>query len=145
MIRRWSWSLWFPSSWLSLSLEEQLEIKCSFESGVLCIDDSFREDFITLNNLRKRHFIVMEWCCMYKKNRETIDHLLFHCEVARNLWVSIFRLFRIECVMHQRMVELLASWRSQFGSHYNIEVQRMGHLCSMWCIWRKYNARNFEL
>jgi hypothetical protein len=51
---------------------------------------------LTLNNLRKRHVIVMDWCCMCKKSEESIDHLLLHCKVARDLWVSAFRLFGIE-------------------------------------------------
>ena len=50
---------------------------------------------LILDNLRKRHVIVMDWCCMCKKSGEFIDYLLLHCEVARDLWVSIFHLFRI--------------------------------------------------
>jgi hypothetical protein len=38
---------------------------------------------LTLDNLRKINFVVMEWCCICKKSRESIDHLLIHCEVAR--------------------------------------------------------------
>jgi hypothetical protein len=38
---------------------------------------------------------VVDWCCICKKSRETIDHLLLHCEVARDLWVSIFPSFWI--------------------------------------------------
>lgn len=30
---------------------------------------------------------------MYKKSKESIDNLLLHCEVARDLWPSIFHLF----------------------------------------------------
>ena len=33
---------------------------------------------------------------MCKQSGETIDHLLLHCEVARELWVSIFRHFSVE-------------------------------------------------
>jgi hypothetical protein len=37
---------------------------------------------LTLDNLRKRNIIVMEWCCLCKKSGESIDHLFLHCEVA---------------------------------------------------------------
>lgn len=39
---------------------------------------------LTLNNLRKRHIIVVDWYCMYKRCGETIDHLLLHCKVTKN-------------------------------------------------------------
>jgi hypothetical protein len=29
--------------------------------------------------------MVVEWCCMCKKNEGFIDHLLIPCEVAREL------------------------------------------------------------
>jgi hypothetical protein len=48
---------------------------------------------------------------MCKRSEESIDHLLLHCEVARELWVSMFRLFGVEWVMHRRIIELLASSR----------------------------------
>jgi len=36
--------------------------------------------------LRKMHIIVVDWYCMCKKSRETIDHLLLYCKVTRDLW-----------------------------------------------------------
>jgi len=39
---------------------------------------------LTHDNLRKRN-VVIEWCCIYKKSGESIEHLLLHCEVARDL------------------------------------------------------------
>jgi hypothetical protein len=56
---------------------------------------------------------VMDWHCMCKKSGESVDHLLLNCEVARDLWVSIFHLFGTEWVMPQLVVELLASWRGK--------------------------------
>jgi hypothetical protein len=40
---------------------------------------------LTLDNMRKKHVIVLDWCCMCKKNGKFIDHLVLHCEVAKNL------------------------------------------------------------
>jgi hypothetical protein len=51
---------------------------------------------LTHDNLRKRNVVVIDWCCMCKKSGETIDHLLLHCEVARDLWSYIFTLFGVE-------------------------------------------------
>ena len=43
------------------------------------------------NNLKKRGCIVMDRCYMCKKNGESVDHFLLHCEVAKVLWDEIFR------------------------------------------------------
>jgi hypothetical protein len=59
------------------------------------VDSSFRENF-DLDNLRKRNIVVVEWCCMCKKSGESIDHLSLHCEVARELWSYILKLFGVE-------------------------------------------------
>jgi hypothetical protein len=37
---------------------------------------------LTLDNLRKRQVIVMEWCCLCKTSGESIDHLFLHCVVV---------------------------------------------------------------
>jgi hypothetical protein len=53
---------------------------------------------------------------MCKISVESIGHLLLHCHVARFLWALVFSLFGLEWVMPQWVVELLASWKGQFGS-----------------------------
>jgi hypothetical protein len=51
-------------------------------------------------------------------------YLLFHCEVAIELWASIFHLFGIEWVMFRRVIELLACWKGQLGSCNILEAWR---------------------
>jgi hypothetical protein len=29
---------------------------------------------------------VVEWCVMYKKHGESVDHLLLRCDVVRVVW-----------------------------------------------------------
>lgn len=81
---------------------------------------------------------------MCRESRESTNHLLLHCKVARGLCELGFRLFRIEWVMLFLVAELLASWRSQFGSHHNLKAWRMAPHCVIWCIMREWNSRNFE-
>jgi hypothetical protein len=64
---------------------------------------------LTHDNLRKRNVVVIEWYCMCKKNEESIDYLLLHCEVARDLWSYILILFGVEWVMPRTVLELLNS------------------------------------
>ena len=37
---------------------------------------------LTIDNLQRRHVMVLDWCCLCKNGGETIDHLLFHCSFA---------------------------------------------------------------
>jgi hypothetical protein len=50
---------------------------------------------LTMDILRKRGLIVPNWCCMCKRSGESVDHLLLHCFVARELWSMVFGLFGI--------------------------------------------------
>jgi hypothetical protein len=46
--------------------------------------------------------------------------------------------------MPQRMVDLLACWRAQFGRHHSIEVWKIILSYLMWCIWKERNDQSFE-
>jgi hypothetical protein len=48
------------------------------------------EKIFTLDNLRKRHVIMINRCYMFKKTEESVDHL-FHCNVASTLWNTLFQ------------------------------------------------------
>jgi hypothetical protein len=37
------------------------------------------------NNLRKRNIIIVDRCCLCKRDRESVDHLLLHCDVVSTL------------------------------------------------------------
>jgi hypothetical protein len=63
---------------------------------------------LTLDNLRKRRIIVIDKCCMCKKNGESVDHLLLHCDAACVLWNAIFSRFSLSWVMPRRVVDLFA-------------------------------------
>jgi len=95
---------------------------------------------LTLDNLRKWHLIVVDWCCLCKKNGETVD---YHCETVSALWNSIFSLFSLAWAILHRVRDLFACWRGQFGSPQSKAVWRMIPLCWMWCIWREKNNRRF--
>jgi hypothetical protein len=102
------------------------------------------EKILTLDNLRKRNVVVVECCYMCKKSVESIDHLLIHCEVARELWISILNLFGVDWVMPIQVSNLLVTYRCWLGCGNIMEVWRVTPLCLMWCLWRDRNAQSFE-
>jgi hypothetical protein len=52
---------------------------------------------------------------MCKKNGESVDHILLHCEIAGALWNNIFNSVGLSWVMPRRVVDLFACWRSLWG------------------------------
>ena len=99
---------------------------------------------LTIDNLRKRQLLLIDWCCMCKASGESIDHLFLHCPIARDLWSLAFSAFGVWWVMPCHILAILQCWSTGFRSH------RSGHLwefiphCVMWVIWRERNARSFE-
>ncbi len=99
---------------------------------------------LTMYNLRRRRVIVLDWCCMCKKNGESISHLFLHCSAAREIWNFIFSIFGIQWMMPCGIIELLANWGSSCSSMRVRKLWEMIPLCLFWCIWRERNCRNFE-
>jgi hypothetical protein len=99
---------------------------------------------LTHDNLRKRNIVVIEWCCMCKKKGEAIDHLLLHCDTARELWSFMFSLFGVEWVMPQTVLDLLTTWGASFGHGLAKKAWRLVPHCVLWSIWQERNARLFE-
>jgi hypothetical protein len=83
---------------------------------------------LTLDYLRKRGLIVVDWCSMCKRSGESIDHLLLHCDVARALWSVLFSIFYVKWVMNGRVIDLLACWKGPFVSYVDYLE---GEECSM--------------
>ena len=54
---------------------------------------------LTIDNLRKRKVLFLDWCCMCKSNGELVNHLLLHCPITRDLWDMVFSLFGVCWVM----------------------------------------------
>ena len=64
-----------------------------------------------MDNLRKQHVIVVDWCFMCKKSGEFVDHLL-HCEIAS----AINSRVGLAWVMSGRVVDLFTCRRRLRGN-----------------------------
>jgi hypothetical protein len=45
---------------------------------------------LTVDNLRRRHIVVLDWCCICKCNGESVDHLLLQCPIAYEMCSMLF-------------------------------------------------------
>ena len=52
-------------------------------------------NILTIDNLCKRKVRILDWCYMYKRNGESVDHLLLNCPIVFELWSIAFTLFGI--------------------------------------------------
>jgi hypothetical protein len=99
---------------------------------------------LTVENLRRRNIVVVNWCYLCKANGESVDHLLLHCSFLRELWDLVFAFFGVHWVMPETALNLLACWQGSFGKHQHFVIWRCIPHCVMWCIWRERNLRSFE-
>ena len=44
---------------------------------------------LTHDNLIKRGFSLVGWCCMCRRSGETVDHLPLYCDVAYGMWCIV--------------------------------------------------------
>jgi hypothetical protein len=98
---------------------------------------------LTQDNLRKRNMVVINRCGMCKRDEETIDHLLFHCECAQGLWNAFFNRFGLAWSMPSGVVNILQCWWSG-GRLRSAVVWKMVPHCIMWCLWSERNRRYFN-
>ena len=81
---------------------------------------------------------------MCKARAESVNHLLFHCPVARELWNMIFSLFGVSWVMPWGVVDLISCWNGRVGRHEAGKIWKVIPHCIMWCLWCERNARTFN-
>jgi len=60
---------------------------------------------LTVDNLRKRSIIIVDRCCLCKRDGKTVDHLLLYCDVVSTLCTHVFTLFGMSWVMPKRVID----------------------------------------
>lgn len=86
----------------------------------------------------------MDWCCMYKLNGESMDHLLLHCIIAKDLWDLSLCLFGVTWLMPNSIIAMLASWKGKLGNHRSGKLWTTALSCLMCCLWKEWNLCTFE-
>lgn len=82
------------------------------------------------DNWIKSEVIIVDWCCMYKLNGESADHLLLHCIIAKELWDLSLCLFGVTWLMPDSIIAMLASWKGKLGNHRSGKLWTTALSCS---------------
>ena len=90
---------------------------------------------LTIDNLRKRKVLILDWCCMCKSNGESVNHLLLHCPITRDLWDMVFSLLGVCWVMPKGVEDLLACWVGRCGKGEAASLWKIIPHCLIWTIW----------
>ena len=99
---------------------------------------------LTMQNLRRRHVLVLDWCYMCKASGESTDHLLLHCPIASDLWSCIFTLFGLQWVMPKGVLDLLACWGEGRGKSKIQDLWNSIPHGIYWVLWWERNSKAFE-
>jgi hypothetical protein len=95
---------------------------------------------LTMDNLRKWHILVVDWCCMCK-SMESTDHFFYIVRLLAPYRVlSSIVLGYLGLVL----VDLFTCWRGLFGSPQSVVVWKMVPSCLLCCLWKERNDRSFE-
>jgi hypothetical protein len=98
---------------------------------------------LTCDNLMRRGFVMAGWCCMCKRSGESVNHLLLHCNVARELWNFFLGTYGVSWVFPETVKDFLAGWHNWWGWKSSKIWNFITH-CIMWNIWRERNGCIFE-
>lgn len=80
---------------------------------------------------------------MCRFSGETVNHLLWHCSAAFNLWCFGFKSFGIQWVQPRTVIDLLFGRWNWFSKHSSY-VWDLVPLCLMRTVWRERNRHTFE-
>ena len=99
---------------------------------------------LTIDNLIKRQWILVNRCCLCCADAESVDHLLLHCSVASQLWALVFSIFGVTWVQPSLVSSALWSWQGGRVGRRRRKVWFFAPHCLMWILWLERNRRTFQ-
>jgi hypothetical protein len=92
---------------------------------------------LTRDNLAKRRELA-DLTCLFCTERETVDHLFFHCSVAKRLWHIVLNILNLPVVCSY---EILAS---RWLANKRHTVNNIICAAVIWCLWKFRNDMCFQ-
>ncbi|XP_057770983.1 uncharacterized protein LOC130990768 [Salvia miltiorrhiza] len=96
----------------------------------------------TASALRRSGYCGPGWCPLCKNANEDICHLFWECEVARQVWGSLFSWFRMDGSGSQEIGSFIIWAMNRTVSRQVNNLWRVGVMSTIWSIW---NLRNMAI
>lgn len=99
---------------------------------------------LTGDNLRRRGFAIVNWCCMCQCNGETMIIKWFSARRLISCGIlSLDLLGSLGFYQEAKTVLELFGRRNWLGEH-SLDIWNLVPLCLMWCVLKEHNKHTFE-
>lgn len=99
---------------------------------------------LTLDNLQRRGFILVNRCVLCYDNEDSIDHLLIHCIYSREVFNSVLSQCQVAWVVPKLATNLMLQWENPFASPWMRRLWDFGLQHVWWGLWKEQNNRVFQ-
>lgn len=69
-----------------------------------------KDRILTIDNLMRHEMVIVNQCCMWFRDVESVAHLLIHCPIAKELWDEALVSWGMSWVFPSTVVELIQEW-----------------------------------
>ena len=99
---------------------------------------------LTLDQLKRRGFTLVNRCFLCEEEEETIDHLLIHCSTAKMLWNLLLAIVDYNWVFPLTVRQALLAWQSARVGKKRKRIWLAAPLCLFWTVWNERNRAAFD-
>lgn len=97
---------------------------------------------LTLDNLRRRGFLLAERCPLCLKDGESIDHLFFRCSFSSSVWDYFLRVGKLSVMVFSSIPNLFFTWRrAQMFSSRGCFLWGLLRHAIVWTLWDERNRK----
>ena len=99
---------------------------------------------LTLDNLKKRGFFIVNHCVLCKNDEESVDHIMLHCPFSSMVWDKIWYFMSLDWVPHVTIQLFFLSWKAPSKNHLIIKLWDLILPFFCWGVWKECNDRIFK-
>lgn len=104
----------------------------------------FHKRLVSMDFLYKRRKILVNGCLLCCSAGESVSHLLFHCEISRQVWNHFLAGVGLLWVLPDCIDSIIKSWRYRIIHPIGKKLLPLLPAAICWTIWKSRNALVFE-